>query len=68
MRRDGKGGELFRVLVRIWHSGEGRMVEPGKVVSLDHLTRKERQLLVSMGAVAPVKGEEVKDDGTGSDG
>jgi len=51
----------YRVLRRIWHSGEHRGVEPGEVVSLDHLNEKKIEFLVKSGVVEPVA-EEVKDE------
>ena len=54
---------MYRVKMRIWHTAEGRYVEAGEVVNLDHLDESALAHLLEAGII-----QEVKDRGPNNRG
>lgn len=49
---------VYRALTLLWHSAQGRYVEPGEPVALDHLDAEAVERLIAAGAVAPADANE----------
>lgn len=47
--------DRYKVLVRIWHTGDNRYYEAGEKVAMAHLADFQIERLIAQGIIAPMK-------------